>query len=118
MIKVQQQEGSIDCGLFALAFCQYILCVGENPTDVYFKQDKMREHLMTCIKTNSLSRFPTDLNKIPHQCNPSSTKLTLYCTCRMHWVPNDEKIMSRYVFLNINYSYLWLGKESFLPWKM
>ena len=102
MIPVQQQANGVDCGVSALAFCQYVLAVGLNPTNILFDRSKMRRNLMSCLESNNMTRFPTLVDQSPKQCKSKAIKLRLYCSCRMHWVPSDEKIKSRYVLFWIH----------------
>ena len=55
--SVQQQIGSHDCGLFAIATALEICC-GNNPELATFDQQMMRSHLIDCFKKRRLSSFP------------------------------------------------------------
>ena len=45
ILPVQQQEGSVGCGLFSLAFVEFILSNNKNPVnDVWFNQRQIRCH--------------------------------------------------------------------------
>ena len=69
-LKVQQQIGSLDCGLFAIAFATE-LCEILGSLDlekVSFKQSMMRQHLEHCIRENRMEVFPNHifaLNDLP-----------------------------------------------------
>ena len=52
--RVQQQQGSSDCGLFAIAYA-VDLALGLDPTVVKFDQSLMRQHLKHCLKENKFS---------------------------------------------------------------
>ena len=52
---MQVQKGSTDCGVFAIAVATSLL-YGINPS---YKQDKMRDHLLCCLDSGSLSVFPS-----------------------------------------------------------
>ena len=52
---MQVQKGSTDCGVFAIAVATSLL-YGINPS---YKQDKMRDHLLYCLDSGSLSIFPS-----------------------------------------------------------
>lgn len=54
---VQRQNGSDDCGLFAVAFIVELLS-GGDPSTVGFKQNMMRKHYSTCLETSKWSPFP------------------------------------------------------------
>jgi hypothetical protein len=58
-VKVQQQSGGNDCGLFAIAFATS-LCHGEDPSQVFYDQKSMRQHLWQCINHEKISDFPKD----------------------------------------------------------
>ena len=47
-LRVQQQSGVKDCGLFALAYAIEI-CQGDDPCMASFKQGAMRSHLYKCL---------------------------------------------------------------------
>ena len=49
IVKVPaQQNGSVDCGLFAIANI-VALCFGYKPSKILFRQDRMRNHLISCL---------------------------------------------------------------------
>ena len=55
-----QQHGSVDCGLFAVAYA-IEAASGQDLeviADIEFVQEKMREHLLKCFETKKMSRFP------------------------------------------------------------
>lgn len=56
-LSVQQQNGIIDCGLFAVAFAIEV-CQGHNPSSVSFDQSQMCTHFYTCLQRGVLSSFP------------------------------------------------------------
>ena len=55
-VAVQKQEGTLDCGLFAIAFA-YHAALGDDLQKVTFDQDKLRSHLVTYFESNCLSKF-------------------------------------------------------------
>ena len=57
LMNSQKQKGGTDCGLFAVAFIAFI-AFRLDPTKLKFCQEKMRCHLVSCFKENSLSPFP------------------------------------------------------------
>lgn len=97
-IPVQQQSNPVDCGLYALAFIQYVAINKKDPTGVRFDQARMRSHTLHCLTANKIKPFPTfnATKEIPRQCKAKTFKLQIYCSCRMYWVPSDENIFSRY----------------------
>ena len=52
MQKMQKQSKPNDCGLFTIAVCTTI-AFGLNM--YHFKQDKMREHLLSCFEQHYMS---------------------------------------------------------------
>lgn len=57
MIETQKQEGSNDCGLFAIAIATAIVH-GADPTRLRFDQVAMRNHLVQCFKDGVMTLFP------------------------------------------------------------
>ena len=60
-VPIQQQQGSADCGLFAIATA-VALCNGYEPNKILFRQDKLRGNLIKCIENGSFTMFPFDVN--------------------------------------------------------
>ena len=84
-LSVQQQHGTQDCGLFAIAFALMEVCLGSNVETVSFKQSKMRSHLIDCLNKGLMSPFP---KKHPNkECLPRPTSMVhtvkVYCYCKM-----------------------------------
>ena len=57
VIPVQQQMGSVDCGVFSIAFA-YHGALGENVGRTTFAQEEMRHHLVQCFQSKKLMPFP------------------------------------------------------------
>ena len=57
MVDMQCQEGTSDCGVFAIAVITSLL-FGEDSNMVTYKQEKLREHLTECLTVGKLSLFP------------------------------------------------------------
>ena len=55
--KVQKQQGSDDCGLFAIAFA-VSLAQKTNPSKICFIQSLMRSHLINCFQEGWFISFP------------------------------------------------------------
>jgi hypothetical protein len=53
---VKPQEGIVDCGLFALAYCLAI-CHNLDPAQMNFDQSAMREHYNN-LYFNNMNNFP------------------------------------------------------------
>ena len=85
--RVQQQFGSSDCGLFALAFATD-LCHGLDPTKRNNIQGLMRQHYVDCLESGKMAPFPTTEMTVPRHPNTKKTKIPIFCDCRL---PNDKK---------------------------
>ena len=59
-VVANKQQGSRDCGIFALAYATE-LAHGFDPSNFIFDQSKMRDHLFKCLENNRLTRFPKTL---------------------------------------------------------
>ncbi|KAK3910193.1 Lipoyl synthase [Frankliniella fusca] len=53
----QQQRGSVDCALFAIAQATEF-CSTSEIRFIDFDQSKLREHWMSCVRAGKLTRFP------------------------------------------------------------
>ena len=67
-MNVAYQVGTQDCGLFAVAYMTF-LAYGDNPTDMTYKQESMRHHLITCFETKKLTIFPSKRRKVTKKLN-------------------------------------------------
>jgi hypothetical protein len=54
---LQRQVGGADCGLFAIAVITAI-AHGLDPSKLKFKQEQMRDHLLSCYEHKQLTLFP------------------------------------------------------------
>ena len=57
VINVHQQDNAYDCGLFAVAFAT-CLAFGIELNSVLFDVSLMRDHLIKCLKNDSIECFP------------------------------------------------------------
>lgn len=91
-MSVQQQQGTLDCGLFAIAYAVEV-CLGRNPQCASFDQQKMREHLYTCLTKGVLTSFPkmSESEMLPRP-TPVVHKVQLYCICQMPEEYDEEMI--------------------------
>ena len=81
-VSVQQQKGSIDCGIFAIAYAVEV-CLGRNPQYARFDQTRMRNHLYECLTEGVMKPFPRcDTETLPRP-SPSVLYIKIYCKCRM-----------------------------------
>jgi hypothetical protein len=91
--QVQQQDNSVDCGVFAIAYATSILH-GQNPKDLNYDTQKLRQHLLSCISSGMVKAFP--LANQPHSKSKKKTlRMKLFCCCRMPWDAADEAITEK-----------------------
>lgn len=81
-VPVQQQKGTVDCGLFAVGFAVEV-CNGNDVTSTYINQRLARNHLCKSLTKNQLTVFPrSDVRRV--QQNKSEVhNVKLYCVCKM-----------------------------------
>ena len=53
----KQSAGSNNCGLFAVATCMALL-LNQNPSEIVFDEEKMRDHLFGCFERKTMTEFP------------------------------------------------------------
>ena len=58
-MRVQQQQGAVDCGLFAVTYTVH-LAHNKDPSKVKFAQDELREHFVNCLRKKTLELFPVE----------------------------------------------------------
>ena len=56
-VNMQTQRGGTDCGVFAIAIATF-LGYGDDPTKLKFQQENLREHLLKCLESGTLTVFP------------------------------------------------------------
>ena len=59
VVHVQQQQGTTDCGLYAIAYALHA-ANGDDPAKLKFEQKKMRAHFLECLKKKKLEAFPVE----------------------------------------------------------
>ena len=78
---VQQQDGGVDCGLFAIAFATE-LAYGNDPVRVSYVQSAMRDHLLLCLEQGKMELFPCS-RKPATTCIRKIVSFALYCVCKL-----------------------------------
>ncbi len=93
-LAVQQQEGTNDCGLFAVAFALES-CLKIDVSTVQFDQKLMRSHLYTCLQNGRLTAFPkiNSPDSLLFRSCHNLIKISVYCTCRLPDVYDTNMIM-------------------------
>ena len=80
---IYMQNGSSDCGLYAVVFATSI-AFGEDPTTLRFQPESMRQHLFKCLQAGKMEPFP---HRKQHLVGGNRTKRTgdilIYWHCRM-----------------------------------
>ena len=57
LMKCEKQVGSIDCGIFTIAYATDLL-QGNEPSTIIYDQSKFRTHLIQCLENGQLTPFP------------------------------------------------------------
>ena len=87
MIKSETSE----CGIFVIAFAT-ALAYGENPTQYLFDWSEMRSHLTMCLEWGQMTVFPFKKLCKVKKAVKTMEKVCIYCSCRMHELPNTKWI--------------------------
>ena len=94
VVPVQQQQNSVDCGVFALAYVYYIVSKKRNPSNVFFCTEKMRNHLLQCLSANKFSDFP-ETNKVLKRSMAKMIPIDVFCSCRMPWKKSEDNLFEK-----------------------
>ena len=76
---VQIQEGSCDCGLFAVAFITSV-CNGQDPAVLSYKQNAMRKHILKSIEDGMMTALPSSASRHPKA--SIRKNILVYCICQ------------------------------------
>ena len=82
LCKVHKQVGTNDCGLFAVAYATAV-CHGLDPTTLQFDQQKMREHMFSCIENNCASPFPISKEQPRRRAILKTINFEVHCVCHL-----------------------------------
>ena len=80
--QVHAYVGSVDCGLFAIAFAS-IIAHGDDPGCYTFDQNLMRDHLHQCFIKGAFSSFPVRRKNRRNARISHMACVPIYCLCRM-----------------------------------
>ena len=62
--SIQAQHGGVDCGLFAIAdACELCHNTEVDLSFIQYNQQKMRRHMIKCLESGILERFPKQKKK-------------------------------------------------------
>ena len=82
MCPAQLQKGSVDCGLFAIAYAYELASGNTYLNEVSFDQSKMRNHLFGCFERGEISPFPRSCGTGALRVNgPNELVIQTFCTC-------------------------------------
>lgn len=87
--SVQQQNNSVDCGVFAIAFA-VDLAFNNDPTTCSYDQSLMRKHLISCLESGLFQPFPKLENKRSRKCRATKVVRNVYCICRRTYFDQDS----------------------------
>ena len=89
-VRVQEQMGGSNCGLFAIAFA-VALVNGQDPAALTFDQGAMRKHLRLCLQRKQLELFLTtkELKFTKNRVTGREVE-SIYCLCRGIWVIGED----------------------------
>ena len=59
-LPVWQQSNGIDCRIYAVGFCSYILSKRVNSLNAFLNQGKVSSHLLHCLTADNLIKFSED----------------------------------------------------------
>ena len=80
VLPVQQHSSGVDCVIYALGFCFYILSKRKIPINVFFNQGKLRSHLLHCLTANKMTHF-TMLQTETKTCVAKTVTINVFCSC-------------------------------------
>lgn len=71
MVPCKKQQGSVDCGVFAIAYATAITLSASRPdiSSIHFDQENLRSHLCKCLEAKNFEAFPIMLGILTHQHN-------------------------------------------------
>ncbi|KAL5477394.1 hypothetical protein EMCRGX_G024189 [Ephydatia muelleri] len=81
-IKMQEQSGASDCGLFAIATATAI-CNGQDLCMLEFDQFLMRKHLLQCFQNGAVLPFPSQSIAARKPKVLKEEVVEIYCHCRL-----------------------------------
>lgn len=79
---MQQQDGHSDCGVLAIAVAT-CLSNGQDPTIHRWKQAEMRQHLVNCLESKTMTPFPRSEDAIEEKGKIKiEVSQQIHCVCR------------------------------------
>jgi hypothetical protein len=91
VLNTQKQNGSVDCGLFAIAYAE-MLARKQDPCNIILEQSQMRKHLVRCLQVGQISQFPLRMFRTPRRRCVRTTTVNLFCVCRSIYTAGDKML--------------------------
>ena len=64
---------------------------GQNPEEMVYDTKKLRQYLLTCIRSEKITPFPLTSGK-PKKSKKKTIEVKLFCSCRMPWDATDKAL--------------------------
>lgn len=77
----QEQSGDSDCGLFSIAYATEV-CYGNDVSSLRYYQDRLRSHLIECLKSKKMVPFPSKSCR-RRKATPTIITFDVFCCCRL-----------------------------------
>ena len=88
------QEGTYDCGLFAVAYATSA-AHGQDPAKCTYDQKQIRQHLYRCLCNGKITPFPLKSSSSSSRVI-TSDNIEVHCHCRMPELKNVAMIQCNY----------------------
>ena len=95
VVRVQQQQGATDCGLYAIAYAVH-MANGDDPAKAKFEQKKMRSHFLDCLKNKKLEAFPVEKNYQQGRSARDNQTLRDFCStsCSLYMYTHTQNMLN------------------------
>lgn len=114
IISMQQQVGSIDCGVFSIA-AAFSAASGKNLSTVSFEQTEMRSHLEMCFNSGIFSSFPAAKTNYK-RCSCKHVAITVHCLCQNIESYDDHMVQCETCHLWYHFKCVGLTKSPPTSW--
>jgi hypothetical protein len=91
LMNVDRQKVQGDCGLLAMAHATS-LCMGQDPVNFVYAQEKMRQHFMDCLMLGKVQPFPVASNRTVRKSVSVMVREKVYCICRQIFIRGQRMI--------------------------
>ena len=86
--SITLQLGDSDCGLFSIAYATE-LCYGNDASSLRYYQDRLRSHLIECLKSRKMIPFPSKSCR-RRKTTPTIITFDVFCCCRLPEFVEEE----------------------------